>query len=39
VHFNQEGKMAIYGRETLEYKEFIEDPKITKVKAMRSSRK
>ncbi len=39
IHFDQEGKMALYGRETDEYQKLLEDPDIKKVKAMRSSRK
>lgn len=39
VHFNQEGKMAIYGMETTEYRQLTADPAISQYKAMRSSRK
>ena len=39
VHFDHEGKMAIYGVETPEYEKFIADPDLQKVKAMRSKRK
>lgn len=39
VHFDPEGKMAIYGSETKAYKDFLENPEVKKVKAMRSSRK
>lgn len=39
VHFNQEGKMAIYGMETAEYGRFLFDPATNQYKAMRSSRK
>jgi len=38
VHANQEGKIAIYGRETPEYEEFMHNPQIKKVKAMRTKR-
>lgn len=38
VHANAEGKIAIYGVETEEYKRFLADESITKVKAMRSKR-
>ena len=38
IHFNATGKMAIYGSETLEYRAFIADESIQKVKAMRSSK-
>jgi Family of unknown function (DUF6157) len=39
VHSNKDGKIAIFGRETKEYEQFINDPKIKKVKAMRTSKK
>ncbi|MCU0429538.1 MAG: DUF6157 family protein [Cytophagaceae bacterium] len=39
VHADKEGKMALYGCETKEYKKMVEDPSIKKVKAMRSSKK
>lgn len=38
IHFDSEGKIAIYGMETLEYEKYINDTSIKKVKAMRSSR-
>lgn len=38
VHFDKDGKVALYGRETEEYRRFIDDPAVLKVKAMRSSR-
>lgn len=38
VHFNQEGKMALYSSESQEYKRFIEDESLKIVKAMKSSR-
>ena len=38
VHANEEGKIAICGAETKEYKEFVENGAINKVKAMRSKR-
>lgn len=38
IHSDKEGKMALYGMETEEYKKMLEDPKIQKVKAMKSSR-
>ncbi len=38
VHSNEEGKIAIYGAETAEYKKFVEDKSIKKVKAMRTRR-
>lgn len=38
VHSNSEGKIAIYGMETNEYQKFVADPKIKKVKAMKSKK-
>lgn len=38
VHFDREGKVALYGRETPEYHKFVDDSNIKKVKAMKSSR-
>jgi hypothetical protein len=39
VHSDEHGKIAIYGAESEEYKQFVADDSIKKVKAMRSSRK
>ena len=39
IHYNEEGKMAIYGAETQEYKSFLEDESLKRIKAMRSKRK
>ncbi len=39
VHADQNGKIAIYGAESSRYGDFINDPGIKKVKAMRTSRK
>lgn len=39
VHFDAEGKMAIYPMESLEYEKFLNDNSVKKLKAMRSSRK
>lgn len=39
VHFDNKGRMALYGRETEMYQRFLADPLVAKVKAMRSSRK
>lgn len=39
IHNNEEGKIALFGAETKEYKEFVADASIKKVKAMRSKRK
>ncbi len=38
VHFNEEGKMAIVGKETNEYQGFLKDNSLKKWKAMRSKR-
>ncbi|HBG79095.1 MAG: DUF6157 family protein [Petrimonas sp.] len=38
IHCDSEGKVALYGMETEEYKIFLADAKIKKVKAMRSGR-
>lgn len=39
VHFDGEGKVALYGVETDKYQKFLSNAKVTKVKAMRTSRK
>lgn len=39
VHSDKDGKVAIFGRETKEYEQFVKDNKIKKVKAMRTSKK
>jgi len=38
VHCDSNGKIAIYGVETPEYKRFVADKSLAKVKAMRSKR-
>ncbi len=38
VHSNGEGKIALYGMETEEYKKFVDDANIRKVKAMKSKK-
>lgn len=38
VHNNAEGKIALYGRETAEYRKYAADKKLTIVKAMKSRR-
>jgi hypothetical protein len=38
IHYNSEGKMALYGCETKEYKTFLKDKKIKLLKALRSKR-
>ena len=39
VHSDKDGKIAILGRETKEYEQFVNDTKIQKIKAMRTSKK
>jgi len=39
IHNNEEGKIAMYARESDEYQNFLLDDKVKKVKAMRSKRK
>ena len=39
VHADNNGKVAIFGMETPAYQAFVENPKIKKVKAMRTSGK
>ena len=39
VHANGEGKVAVYAVESNEYKAFLQDDAVKKVKAMRSSKK
>lgn len=39
VHSDKEGKVALYGMETEAYQNFLNDTKIKKVKAMRSTKK
>lgn len=39
IHFDTNGKIAIYGMETDEYQRFVTDDSVQKVKAMRSSKK
>ena len=38
IHCNNEGKIALYGIETEEYRDFLADTLIKKVKAMKSGR-
>ncbi len=38
VHSDRNGKLALYGMETPEYQNFLADPKIKKVKAMKSTK-
>lgn len=38
VHANKEGKIAIFGRETKEYENLLNNPTVKKVKAMRTSK-
>jgi hypothetical protein len=39
VHSDENSKVAIYGMETAQYENFLNDPSIRKVKAMRTSKK
>lgn len=39
VHFNREGKMALYAVGSAKYRQLSEDPDIKQLKAMRSARK
>lgn len=39
IHFDSDGKIALYGIETQQYQHFIDDSNLKKVKAMRTSRK
>ncbi len=38
IHNNAEGKVALYGRETMEYEKFITDKSLKVVKAMKTSK-
>ena len=38
VHYNKEGKMAIYGAESSEYEQFIEDKSLKVIKAMKTNK-
>lgn len=38
IHFDEDGKIALYGSESPEYKRFIENKDLKVVKAMKSSR-
>ena len=39
VHCNQDGKIAIFGAETDDYKRFLKDDSVKKIKAMSTKRK
>lgn len=39
IHSNEEGKIAMYGVESKDYRKFLSDATINKVKAMSSKRK
>lgn len=39
IHHNQEGKVAVFPVESETYQQLLNDPSVTKVKAMRSKRK
>lgn len=38
VHHNEEGKIALYGKESEEYQSFISETSLIKLKAMRSKK-
>ncbi len=38
IHCNSEGRVALFGMETDEYRKFLSDAKTKKVKAMKSSK-
>lgn len=38
IHYDSQGKMAIYGMETLDYQKFVADKHLKHVKAMKSSK-
>ncbi|WP_281170144.1 DUF6157 family protein [Paenibacillus pinihumi] len=38
LHFNEQGKIALYGKESAEYARLIQDQQIEQVKAMRNKR-
>ncbi len=39
AHYNEDGKIALYPMESVEYQQYLEDPDTTKLMAMRSKRK
>ncbi len=39
IHFDKDGKVALYARETDTYQQLVNDSKIKNVKALRTSRK
>lgn len=38
IHADSKGKLAIFGMETEPYQRFLDDPKVSKKRAMRNSR-
>ncbi|MFM9911882.1 MAG: DUF6157 family protein [Chitinophagaceae bacterium] len=38
VHFNKDGKIALYGSETKEYRKFVNDKNLKVIKAMKSGK-
>lgn len=38
IHYNEEGKMAIFGSDSAAYKTFVKDKKLKVLKAMKSSK-
>ena len=39
VHFDKEGKIAIYGQDSEEYQQFLNDDSLKVIKAMKSTKK
>lgn len=39
VHYDQHGRIAIYGRESIQYEQWCNDPSVKVLAAMRSSKK
>jgi hypothetical protein len=38
IHYDSDGKMALYGVESDEYQQFLSDPSVKKIKAMKGSK-
>jgi hypothetical protein len=38
IHSDKDGKIAIFGAETADYENFVNDPNLKVVKAMKSSK-
>jgi hypothetical protein len=39
IHFDSDGKMALFAKDSTEYTSFVNNSSVTKLKAMRSKRK